>query len=107
MPLVNDRGQLTGLIDFGGCGPLPVVHAMANRSLCLGLEYNDRARRFVELYVEHFPLGDAELAGVPIFRKVSIAIYTKFHAWRLATADLGEARSGIEAYVSRHLELLA
>ena len=105
--LVDELGNL-GLIDFGFCRPLPVVHAMANRSLHFGNEENERTRRFVQLYTEHFPLTDAELAAVPLFRQVSLAIYCKFGAGQVAESVRGgERRAQVKAYVDRHAHLLA
>lgn len=105
--LVDEQGRI-GLIDFGFCRPMPVLHAMANRSLRFGLEENDKTRRFVELYVKHFPLTKAELAGVPLFRKVSLAIYSKYQAGRLTEGGLDDAkRAQLLAYLDAHLPLLA
>ena len=105
--VVDEEGRY-GLIDFGFCRPLPVVHAMANRSLHFGLEENERTRRFVELYVNHFPLTEAELAGVSLFRKVSLAIYCKYQAWRLADGAVDAAAAAeIQSYVDCHAALLA
>ena len=105
--LVDENGRF-GLIDFGACATRPVVHAMANRSLHFGLEENAQTRRFVELYLRYYPLTQAELAGVPIFRKVSIAIYCLYQLSRLGGVELTEEkREQIQAYVDRHAGLLA
>lgn len=105
--MVDEHGRC-GLIDFGFCRALPVVHAMANRSLHFGLQENDRTRTFVDLYVTHFPLTDAELRGVPLFRKVSIAIYCKYQAGRLVSGGLDSAkRQQVQGYLDRHMSLLA
>ena len=105
--LVDTQGR-HGLIDFGFCRPLPVLHAVANRSLHFGLEENERTRKFVELYCTHFPLTDAELRGVALFRKVSIAIYCKYQAWRLAEGGLDAAETDdLRAYIDQHGRLLA
>lgn len=105
--LIDKQGRI-GLIDFGYCRPMPVLHAMANRSLRFGLEENEKTRQFVDLYLKHFPLTETELAGVPLFRKVSLAIYCKYQAGRLADGGLGEAkRARLRAYLDAHLPLLA
>lgn len=105
--LIDSTGA-PGLIDFGYCRPMPVLHSMANRSLHFGLEENDRTRRFAELYLKRFPLTDSEMAGFTLFRQVSIAIYCKYQAWRLVEAELlPEKRDAVRAYVDQHVRLLA
>ena len=103
--VVDGEGRL-GLIDFGYCRPLPVVHGLANRSVTVSLEEDERTARFVNAFVEVFPLTNAELKCLGIFRLVSLAIYCKYQAWRLTIDTDPEVRGRMQSYLDEILPLV-
>lgn len=83
-----------GLIDFGNTGWFPVSHVIGYGTSQVRVSEPDEERRaidaFVAAFCEEFPVTDADLDAIQLFRLATIATYAKFMARRAATGQLPE-----------------
>lgn len=82
----DDRTGTTGLVDWAGARPGPVLYDVASVVMYLGGP--DRASAFLRTYAARGPLPAAELRHLDAFRRLRAAVQGVYFAGRLATNDL-------------------
>ena len=105
--VVADEAGSLGLLDFGNTGWFPAAHVMACGTMQVsppgGHDLRDRAAEFIDAFRSAVEILDADVDAVPLFRRVSSAIYAKFMAGRSAAGrhppELDDAFARVRAAV--------
>jgi homoserine kinase type II len=82
----DDSTGVTGLIDWAGARPGPVLYDVASAVMYLG--GTERAAAFLGTYQASGPLAARELQHLDAFRRFREAVQGTYFAWRLAADDL-------------------
>ncbi len=82
----DDATGVTGLIDWTGARRGPLLYDVASAVMYLG--GSDAAQPFLDTYLMHGPLDDAELQHLDAFRRFREAVQGVYFARRLAAHDL-------------------
>jgi homoserine kinase type II len=82
----DDARGVTGLIDWTGAQPGPVLYDVASAVMYLGGPVH--AATFLDTYRRHGPVTADELGELDTFRRFRWAVQAAYFAGRLATGDL-------------------
>lgn len=88
--VVDDQGE-AGLLDFGVVDWHPIAHPLAYGTTQVSPPDRENAglvETFLSAFVEECPLSEVDIEAIPLFRRVTLAIYAKFMAARRASGLL-------------------
>jgi Ser/Thr protein kinase RdoA (MazF antagonist) len=100
--ILIDQDGTVGLVDFGVTQWQPVALDLAAHAVWLNADGDDpRLGQLLDAYQRVCPLALSDVAAVPVYRQVALAIYATFAAYKLATGmdrghDIVSTRSGLE-----------
>jgi len=104
--IVVDGDGVLGLIDFGNVDWHPFAHVAAYGTTQVSPPGHDDRRlteTFLSAFMKECQLTTADINAIPIFRKITLAVYAKFMATQRAAGNLDE---GLEEALHRRRPVL-